>query len=579
MTAQPKAETAGWRQAAVLLGTLAALLAVAAQIVWLTTARRSDPRLTVADPVARIQSRPDIVDRAGRLLATDVALSSVYADPSLLVDLDETVERLAETLPSLDAADLRRLLSDRSRRFAWIRRGLSPADAQRVHDLGLPGLAFRPEPRRVYPSGTLMGHVLGHVDVDNRGRAGIERYLDEARLTDSVSGPMPSRHAGFRVSLDLGVQQGVTAELEAAMTRYRAKAAMGLVLDVDSGETLAAVSLPAVDPHRPQTALDAARADRVAGGVFELGSIFKAVTVALAQETGIAGLETAIDVAEPIEIGRHRIRDHAPSAPRLTVRDIFLTSSNVGSGRLALEAGADRQRAFLARLGLTQSMRTEAGPVAPPLLPETWGAIETVTIGYGHGLAVAPLHFAAAAATLVNGGLRVVPTMVAAGTPRAPRERLIAASTSEAQREIWRLNVTAANGTGRRAEVPGMRVGGKTGTAEMPGVGGYKAKSVIASFVGAFPMDAPRWLVLVSLFEPQATAETRGQITAGWNAAPVTGRIVARIAPVLGVLPRHVGIRQPAEADPSREDPRPPPVARTTPQSAPSLPAFQASRH
>lgn len=549
------------RQALVLVAVVAMLIAIGVQLVRLASVRRPDSRIALAEPIARTLARPDIVDRRGRLVATDVALPSLFADPSQIVDLDETIEQLAATLGQGEA-DLRRLLADRSRRFVWIRRGLTPADAQRVHDLGLPGLGFRSEPKRIYPGGQLTGHVVGHVDVDNRGRAGIERHLDDTLLTEAVTGPVPSRHPPLRLSLDLGVQQGVAAELEAALVRYRAKAASTLVLDVVTGEVLAAVSLPGIDSNRPQTALDPARADRVAGGVFELGSIFKALTVALAAEEGIAGLESTLDTAQPIEIGRHRIRDHTPASRPLSVRDVFLTSSNVGAGRLALQAGAARQRQLLARLGLTDAMRTEAGPIAPPLLPERWGEIETVTIGYGHGMAVAPLQFAAAAATLINGGTRVRPTFLAADGPAKPGERLIQAATSDAQRQIWRLNVTAANGTGRKADAAGMRVGGKTGTAEMAGVGGYQAKSVIASFVGAFPMEAPRWLVLVSLFEPQGTIETRGQITAGNNAAPTTGRIVTRIAPILGVLPRRMGAtRQDCAAEACDAGPATPPAA------------------
>lgn len=558
-----------------LLACLSGLALVAGQIARLALAPRPDNRLSVAEPVVRSFARPDLVDRQGRLVATDVGLPSLFADPSLVIDVDETVERLGAALPGLDEAEVRRLLSDRTRRFAWIRRGLTPLDAQRVHDEGLPGLAFRREPKRIYPNGALVGHLLGHVDVDNRGRAGLERHIDEALGLEPVSGPAPSRQGPVVLSLDLGVQQGVAAELALALGRYRAKAAAGLVMNVATGEIVAAVSLPSVDPNRPAMALEAGRADRLHGGVYELGSIFKALTVAMAAEAG-TGLDAAFDTRTPIEVGRHRIRDHHPAARPLSVRDIFLTSSNVGAGRLALAAGAGRQRAFLARLGLTEAMRTEAGPVAPPLLPERWGEIETVTIAYGHGLAVAPVQFAAAAAALVNGGLRVEATFLARASPDHPalhpgalaahaqprsvsgasaahaQPRVLPAAVSEAQREIWRLNVTAPNGTGRRAEVAGMRVGGKTGTAEIPGAGGYREKAVIASFVGAFPMDAPRWLTLISLFEPQGTGETTGQITAGWNAAPTTARIVARIAPVLGVLPRRVTVERAEQAGPAQ---------------------------
>ncbi len=535
------------RRVVVLVAITLALAVISLQLLHLATLQKIEPRVALTEPITRTFLRPDIVDRNGRLLATDVAAPSLFANPALVIDLDETVERLAVALPGLDEADLRRTLVDRNRRFVWIKRGLAPVDAQRVHDEGLPGLGFRHEPKRVYPNGLLGGHVLGSVNVDNRGQAGIERHIDESIGIESVSGASPSRQGPVRLSLDLGVQQAVTDELAATMERHRAKAATGLVMDALTGEIAAAVSLPGVDPNRPATALDATRADRLHAGVFELGSIFKAMTIAQAVDERIATLDTTIDVTKAIEIGRYKIRDHHPSPGPLTVRDIFLHSSNVGAGRLALSAGASRQKSFLAKLGLTEPMRTEVGPIAPPMLPKHWGEIETVTIGYGHGLALAPIQFAAAAATLINGGTRVAPTFLrTVGDPR-PGERLITAEASAAQREIWRLNVAAPQGTGKRAEVPGLRVGGKTGTAEIPGVGGYQAKAVIASFVAALPMEAPRWIILVSVFEPQGTAETKNAITAAHNAAPTTARIVARIAPILGVLPRRLEARAEAK--------------------------------
>ena len=536
----------GWRPRLVAVALAVGLLfaSIGGQMLRLAFAGRADMRLQSAEPIARVHARPDIVDRRGRIIATDIEASSLYADPALLLDLDDVVEKLVATLQGLDAGDLRRALSDRTRRFAWIRRGLVPLDAQRVHELGLPGLAFRREPKRVYPSGALTGHIVGHVNIDNRGQAGIERHIDETLGVEAVLGMAPSRHKTVRLSLDLGVQHSVGEELRLAMARYSAKAATGLVLDIRSGEVLAAVSLPAIDPNRPGEVLDPARPDRVQGGVFELGSIFKMLTIGMALETGRATLDTTYDVTQPIEIGRFSIKDLHPAGAPLSLRDIFLHSSNVGAGLMALDAGAERQRAFLADLGLTGAIRTEAGPVAAPLVPHRWDRTETVTIAYGHGLAVAPMQFAAAAAALLNGGRRTRPTFLAVEAPdnraQPASEQVVSAATSAAIREIMRLNVTAPIGTGRRADVDGYRVGGKTGTAEMPGERGYQRRSVIASFVAALPMDEPRYLTLVSLFEPQPNAETRGAITAAVNAAPVTGRIITRIAPILGILPRRL---------------------------------------
>jgi cell division protein FtsI (penicillin-binding protein 3) len=533
----------------VLCAVLLAFALIGGQLVRLALKGAAEVKVTLAEPLARSWSRPDIVDRHGRLLATDVGMHSLYADPHQVLDVDEATEKLAAVLPSVDATELRKVLADRSRRFAWVARGLSPRLAQRVHALGLPGLAFRTELKRVYPLGALAGHMLGTVNTDNRGIAGVERMLDEAGRAEAVQGPSRTSGPAVRMSLDIGVQHALAEELKQASARYSASAAAGLVLDADSGEVLGAVSLPEVDPARPTDWLDPARADKLVGGTFELGSIFKTLTIAMALEAGTADLDKIYDVRQPLIAWPYAIKDPYPQGRPLTVREIFLHSSNVGAGMLALEAGAEGQRAFLARMGLTEPMRTEVGPVATPLLPRHWGRIETITVGYGHGLALAPLQFAAAVAALVNGGMKVTPTLLARSDDGGNRPRLVSAGTSARLREIMRLNVTNAQGTGRHAEADGYRVGGKTGTAEMPGRGGYREKSVISSFAGAFPMDAPKYVVLVLLFEPQ-TGEGRGDhITAGLNAAPATARIVERIAPLLGVLPRRVELRTP-EAGP-----------------------------
>ena len=440
------------------------------------------------------------------------------------------------------------MLGDRSRRFAWIARGLSPRQAKRVHELGLPGLAFRTELKRAYPVGAFAGHVLGTVNVDNKGLAGVERMLDDNGMVEAVQGSTRTKRPPLRLSLDIGAQHALADELKHASSQYKAAGAAGIVLDVATGEVLASASLPEPDPGRPAEWLDPARLDRLSTGVYELGSICKALTVAMALDGGVADLDTMYDVRQPLAAGPYTFKDLYPQNRPLSVRDIFLHSSNVGAGLMALEVGAERQRAFLSGLGLLETMRTEAGAVAPPLLPKTWGRAETITIAYGHGIAVAPLQFAGAAAALFNGGDRIAPTFLARSAEETPRRRILSAASSAKLREIMRLNVTHASGTGRRAEAEGYRVGGKTGTAEMPGRGGYQEKAVISSFLGAFPMDAPKYLTLVLLFEPQS-GETGNRITAGLNAAPATARIVQRIAPVLGVLPRLVEARAPAPFD------------------------------
>jgi cell division protein FtsI (penicillin-binding protein 3) len=517
----------------------AAFLIVAGQLVRLGLQHAPQARLTAAEAITPLVARPDIVDRRGRLLAKEVTAPSLFADPSVLLDVDEAIEKLRRVLPGMDDDEVRRALSDRSRRFVWLRRGVTPQLAQAVHDLGLPGLAFRTEPKRVYPAAALAGHVIGSVNADNRGMTGIERYIDAAR-EDAKGIADPAASAPLRLSIDSGVQLALQAELAAAVERYTATGAVGMVMDVDTGEIIAATSLPEVDPNRPTEALRLDHLDKLTQGVFELGSIWKIITVALALETETATLATEFDTTEPIKIGTYTISDLHPQRRRLSVRDIFVHSSNIGAGLMALEVGTEKQRAFLGKLGLTEQMRTEIGPLAAPLLPQTWGKIETVTIAYGHGLALAPMQYAAAVASLVNGGYRVAPTFLARRRSwLSTREKIVATSTSDAIREIMRLNVTLPYGTGRRADVAGYRIGGKTGTAEMPGIGGYLRKSVIASFLAVMPTDQPRYLTLVMLFEPKGD-NTNGHITSGINAAPTTAKLVERIAPILGLLPRRL---------------------------------------
>ena len=516
-----------------------AFLAVGGQLVRLAAVNSGVTlQSNISESVAQSFSRPDLVDRKGRLFATDVENPSLFADPGVIIDRDEVVEKLTQVLPGLNARELRRDLSDRNKRFVWIKRQIAPNLAQKVHDLGLPGLSFRTELKRAYPLSRLAGHVLGAVNVDNKGVSGMERYLDDSGSVEAVHGATLSERAPVRLSIDIGVQHSLTEELQDATKRYKAEAATGVVMDVATGEILASASLPEPDP-RLGSAADTQQTDRITGGTYELGSIFKMLTVAESLDEGVSTLDTIYDVRQPLVEGRFTIKDLHPIGRPASVRDIFLHSSNVGAAMIALKSGGDKQKAFLTKLGLLDQGRTEAGPIAQPQVPKRWERIEQITIAYGHGVAVAPLQFAAAAAALVNGGELVRPTFLR-GRSDGQKTRVVSAETSRQINELMRLNVTDPAGTGKRAEVPGYRVGGKTGTAEMAAVGGYAEKSVISSFVAAFPMEKPQYVVMVMLFKPQATDETKNEITAGHNAAPTAGRIIARVAPLLGVMPEAV---------------------------------------
>lgn len=522
----------------VLISALIVFASIAFQLVRLAASGSDDIVATLTEQTPRSMSRPDLVDRGGRLLATDVEMPSLYADPSIVRVSDHIPEQLATIFPDIDRRELLAALSDRTRRFAWIRRGISPRLAQEVHNLGLPGLGFRTELRRAYPLERVAGHVLGAVNVDNRGAAGIERFIDDHLGDGPNNGSRFDAGLPVRLSLDLGVQHALGDELRAAMERYEAKGAAGLVMDVHTGEILAASSLPDIDPARPAELMDPARRDKIQGGTYEVGSIFKIVTVALGLEGGTVRADTVLDVTKPLSAGRFTITDAHPAGRPLSVAEILIRSSNVGAGLIALGEGPEKHKAFLDKLGLTKPLRTEAGPVADPQLPPKLGRVEQITVSYGHGLAVAPIQFAKAAASLINGGTLVTPTYLAGRFGAEDEVRVVSRQTSDTLNTLLRRTVSEPFGTGRRADVPGYRVGGKTGTAELPGRGGYKKKAVIASFLGAFPMDAPQYITMIMLFEPTGTEETKGEILAGLNAAPTAGRVIARIAPLLGVKPQ-----------------------------------------
>ena len=529
---------AGVRTRLVMLGMTVLFACVAAQLSRLAATSGPEVVVSLTEPMARSYVRPDIIDRGGRLIATDLEMPSLYADPSLVQSLDDTTERLGGLLHDLDQSELRKQLSDRNRRFIWLRRGLSPRLAQQVHDLGLPGLEFRTELRRAYPLERLAGHVLGSVNIDNKGANGVERAIDDTVGVEATVGAPAKAGLPVRLTLDIGVQHALEEELDGAMARYEAKGIAGLVMDVKTGAMLASSSLPGVDPARLSEVLDPARLDKIQGGTYELGSVFKIFTIAMALDSGQVKPETVIDVTKPLTAGRFTIKDFHASGRPLTVSEIFLHSSNIGSGMLALAEGPERQKAFLDKLGLITAMRTEAGPVAPPQLPAQFGRAEQITIAYGHGLAVAPVQFAAAAASIVNGGTKVTPTYFQERANSATTgDRVISVETSRSLSTMLRRNVAEREGTGKRADVPGFRVGGKTGTAEMPGRGGYQEKSVVSSFLAAFPMDEPKYLVMVMIFEPKGNDASAGEVLAGRNAAPTAGAIITRIAPLLGVKP------------------------------------------
>ena len=516
---------------------VAAFAAILARLTAFGFAAKTDPGIADTPLVGTSLHRPTIVDRKGQILATDIRAASLFADPQRIVDLDRTVEELGTVLPDLDGHVLRKRLG-LGGRFAWVKRELSPRQQASIHELGLPGLSYITEHHRVYPAGRTAAHVLGFVDIDNLGLAGVEKYIDQSpHMLMVSSGNRQAQEPMVELSIDLGVQHALREELTAAMKRYRASAAAALVMDVESGEILGMSSLPDFDPNHRSQALDKARYNRLLTGVFELGSIFKLFTIAGGLDLGVAGISGGYDASQPLRVASFTINDFHAKRRWLSIPEIFIYSSNIGSAKLALDIGVPRHKKFLKKLGFLDRIDTELGETAQPLVPANWQKLNTMTIAYGHGLSVTPLHAVTAAASIVNGGFAVQPTFLKqpSGTSQQ-RQRILKASTSMHMRKLLRLNVL--KGSGRRAKVEGFRVGGKTGTAEKVVNGRYAKNQLLTSFLSVFPADAPRFVVLVMLDEPHGTEETKGKATAGLNAAPTTGRIIHRIAGLLGVAPK-----------------------------------------
>lgn len=475
--------------------------------------------------------RADIIDRNGEVLATTLKVQALAVRPHRVIgDKEQLVRRIIEVLPHLEADFVRRQLNSPSR-FRYISRRLTPEQVNRINAIGEPGLEFHDEAERVYPNGSLAAHVLGYTNIDGRGMAGIERSFDERLSTEE------QLNKPLQLSIDVRVQHALEYELNAAMEKFSAIGAAGIILDVETGELLAMASLPAFDPNAVSRSPSETWFNRATQGVYEQGSTFKIFSTAMALEEGTVTLGTTYDISEPLAVGRFRIRDYRLNFKELTVAGIFMHSSNIGTALMALDMGTETQQAYMRKLGLLEPAQIELKESGAPLLPNPWSKVSTMTISYGHGIAVTSLHMATGVASVVNGGMWRPATLmkIPPGTERSTGERIFSEKTSQAMRELMRLVVV--NGTGRQADAPGYRIGGKTGTAEKPGVGGYQRKSLITTFAGAFPMDDPKYVVIATLDEPQGIKETHGFATAGWNAAPVTRAVVQRVGPILGVEP------------------------------------------
>ncbi|PPB81122.1 cell division protein FtsI (penicillin-binding protein 3) [Albidovulum inexpectatum] len=517
---------------------------VGARMASLAASEPSEPQVA-SHGAGIVAQRADIVDRRGRILATNLLTHSLYAQPPLMVDPQRAAHELAAIFPDLDED---RLLKDFTgkRKFLWIKRRISPEQMQAVHEIGEPGLLFGPREMRLYPNGPLAAHVLGGAGFGREGvraaeivgRAGVEKTFD-AWLRDPANAGKP-----LQLSLDLTVQATVEEVLDAGMKLMNAKGATAILMDAHNGEIVAMASLPDFDPNdRPSPPVSGDPSDsplfnRAVQGLYELGSTFKLFAIAQAVDMGLVNPDTMIDTKGPLVWGRFKIRDFHNYGPQLSVTDVLVKSSNIGTARIALQIGAVKQQEFLRALGMFDPTPVELveAPGAKPLRPEKWPEITTMTVSYGHGIAASPLHLAAAYASLVNGGTRITPTLLRRDHVE-PGPRIISERTSAILRDMLRQVV--ARGTASFGDVPGYSVGGKTGTADKPlRTGkGYAKDKVIATFASVFPTTDPKYVLVVSLDEPVETSGAEPRRTAGWTAVPVAAEIIRRTAPLLGLRP------------------------------------------
>ena len=496
------------------------------RLVWL--AAFGDHAGRRGGPISLVPPRGDIVDRDGKLLAGSIDVWSIGIHPARVIGNKLDLAReLARLMPERDAADyLAMLRSDKT--YYFLQRRASPQLVEAVNALGEPGLALERSPDRLYPQTSLAAHVLGFTDIDGHGAAGAERAFDQ-QLSDPATRGTP-----LTLSISSKVQQALEHELHAAMSEFSAIGAAGIVMDIHTGEVLAMTSLPDLNPNIAGRAAPEARFSRATLGVYELGSTYKPFTVAMAMDAGVVkSMGQMYSCPQQFRYGKVIVNDTHPFGRACSVAEIMKESSNIGTAQIALKLGAARQKAFLDKMGFLAPLQFELRERGRTLTPgNDWGEVATMTVGYGHGIAVTPLHLASGYATLFNGGVYRPPTILKVDRTHkvGPGRRVFTEETSSKSRALLRLVV--AKGTGKKADAPGYRVGGKTGTAEK-----YTSNQVVTSFAGVFPMDEPRYVVVAMLDEPKATKETFGFHTAGWNVAPVISRTVSRIAPMLGVRP------------------------------------------
>ena len=496
---------------------------------------------TASDILAQ---RADIVDRRGRVLATNIETHSLYAQPQEMIEPERAAKELVKIFPDLDLARLTKDFTGK-RKFVWVKKKISPEQLQQVHDIGSPGLLFGPREARLYPNGTLAAHVMGGTSFGREGvhaaevigTAGVEKQFDEY-LRDPSNGARP-----LQLSLDLTVQTAAERVMAGGMRLMGAKGAASILMDVHTGEVISVVSLPDFDPNdRPMPPVegdpdDSPLFNRALQGVYELGSTFKVFTIAQALDLRLVNESTMIDTRGPLVWGKHRIRDFHDYGKELDVTTVLTKSSNIGTARISQMIGAERQREFLGSLGMLEPTSVEMPEAGGgrPLLPKNWSEISTMTISYGHGISTTPMHLAAAFATIANGGRKISPTLIKQDAPNYGPQ-VMSPDVARSMNAMMRKVVT--EGTASFGDVAGYKVGGKTGTADKARArGGYYEDKVIATFASVFPADDPRYVLIVTLDEPEIHSYGEDRRSAGWTAVPVAAEYINRIAPLLGLRP------------------------------------------
>lgn len=513
--------------AAFLLGYFAITLRLADLTLFSTPAETQQAKAQDVRPLEK-PLRASLLDRNGEIMAASLAMASLYANTDGLQDAKAVAKDLAAILPDVSVKELETKLSS-GKKFVWLARNITPKQEYAINALGNPALGFQQEERRIYPSERLAAHLTGYTDVDGKGIAGAEKFFEK----QLAAGKEP-----VQLSVDLRVQHILHRELAAQMKTFSAKAATGVVMDVNTGEIIAAVSLPDFDPLKPKEASDDEKFNRLTLGVYEMGSTMKLFSTAAALDSGKVGMGAVFDATEPIKYGRFTINDYHAKHRAMSVPEIFIYSSNIGTARMAQALGPNGLKDFYKRMGFFEPVPVELPERGQPLYPKPWRDISTLTTSFGHGIAVTALHLVRATAALANGGTLVKPTLIKGKKSLSPEpegERVVKPQTSAQIRQL--LELVVASGTGSKAAVEGYNVGGKTGTAEKNTRGNYRHDLLLSSFIGVFPAENPRFAVLAMMDEPKPTKESQGYATGGWTAAPVVSRVVEQLAPLYRMAP------------------------------------------